>query len=209
MALLDDLLSDDGARLTKRGEVPRVSHLDEAVQLFPCQLSFTYGPWIAGGAPRRAFENLDAHDADVDVFFRSRGQFDNAMAALIARGADKGLETDYSTFAKYKHIKFNLVHYRFYETAQAVVDNFDMLFCQFLTDGIDIYATESAIDGSAKKYIAFNLKAKHDSVPAILRRVVKYVKQGFSCNDFAFGALLDHYKFTPELTNVRLGLTSE
>lgn len=138
------------------------------------------GPWIAGGAVRRALAKEPHLDADFDFFFRSEEQFADFCCGLLNRRMRKTRETRH-------HVQFHggllgsdrtiqCVRFTHYETPQAVVDSFDFTICQFAFDGEKLYCGEHA----GRDLAARELVVHKVTYPSSTRsRMWKYVMQGY------------------------------
>lgn len=193
-------------------ENPYLGWLAAIIQQLPFAIDWDNGPWVAGGAVRRFMANETLDGADIDVFFKDLAQANAAVAAIEQWGpefADFGLVscnepflvTAWSTFYTLKTgLKVNLVHSKFFENAEAVIDSFDFVHCQFITDGKQIGHTEKAPAASGEKQLRFR---QTDSVPATLRRALKYAAQGFTATDVEIGNFLLSNLSSDALLNVR------
>lgn len=178
---LDGLLLEE----PKLGVLEPVEHvlrhwLSESLKSMPVVLDLEAGPWVAGGAVRRSIGGESFAAADIDVFFKDAEQLAAAQDALLKSGGSISLDTPYSETWELSFADINLVSSRFYASAQAVVDGFDMTMCQCITDGRRVLATRQALSAIRDKEIVF---LETDSVPASLRRAVKYGQQGYHLAD--------------------------
>lgn len=139
------------------------------------------GAWIAGGAVRRT---LIKHtlDSDFDFFFRDEAHLEDWERKLPAT-MNLIRETEH-----HKHyrgiiegsslpIDVQAIRFRFYATAEEVIDSFDYTITQFCLDGDDLVTTPTALWDLGRRKLAIH---KVTYPVATLRRLLKYSQQGFT-----------------------------
>lgn len=165
--------------------IPGVHHADRLINL-GAKLGVTPdGPWIAGGAIRRVLLGEDI-PTDVDVFFRSKEQYDEMERLLTGWGWEKTSQNDHNSVYKIapdywpNAPKLQLIHIDFYHSAEVLLDYFDFTICQFAFDGVDlIHGPYSLWDLGRKRLAVHRIQFPISST----RRLLKYANQGFTaCN---------------------------
>lgn len=155
------------------------------------------GPWVAGGALLRTYTGK-ALDSDVDVFFQSQEQL-TQFISQIALNAYKGLEEDmnsshYTTKEMIvsewhttitinymqRDWKIQCVSFVYFKNVGELFDSFDFDVCMLAYDGESIHVSESTMNAINNKKIVLK-KINYPSVT--LKRLVKYMRQGYDIND--------------------------
>lgn len=144
------------------------------------------GPWLAGGSIRRMIDG-DTTQSDYDVFFASRAQLDLWLERIKKHDniikIDERQDNTTIMLKDGEHtFEIQAIHVAFYENAEQVIDSFDFTICQFATNGTQLYAGKYSLYDLGKK----RLVVHRITYPiASMRRMIKYVKQGFyACNGF-------------------------
>lgn len=154
------------------------------------------GPWICGGAVRKAVVN-ESLDSDFDFFFRSENNFKEWKTKLVRNGLSllkeneknevwilpTSIDSENSVYLP--EMKVQLIKFRWYDSIQDVLESFDFTISQFGFDGENIYCGDwSLFDLSRKKLVPLQLTYAMSS----FRRLTKYAAQGFT---FCSGGLAD------------------
>lgn len=149
------------------------------------------GAWIAGGALRRTLIKAPL-DSDFDFFFRSEealAEWESKLPETMKLVAEtqhhkqwRGSLPDVPQVVDVQAIRF-----RFYETAQDVIDSFDYTITQFVLDGEDLVTTPEALWDLGRRRLAIH---KVTYPVATMRRMLKYTKQGFTACAGCMKALL-------------------
>lgn len=137
--------------------------------------------WCAGGAVRRTIAGLSL-DSDFDFFFRDadhmakwEGQLPSSLQLLRETAHHKhwrGPITGSDAPVDVQAIKF-----RFYNSAEDVIDSFDYTITMFALDGSQLVTTPEALWDLGRKRLAVH---KVTYPVATMRRMLKYGKQGFT-----------------------------
>ena len=175
------------------------------------ELDYNNGPWIAGGAIRRAIMRKPANESDIDLFFKTEKQMLETQEKLLKCGYVKSLETAHSAFFELKeepaHLlgcmfkKINLVFIEFYESPEDVIDTFDYTICQFITD------LKTLVCGPYSLFDLANRRLRIHGITypnASLRRMIKYGRQGFTACD---GTIVDFIQIVRGMREEQLNLT--
>jgi hypothetical protein len=137
--------------------------------------------WCAGGAVRRTIASIPL-DSDFDFFFRSQEHL-TAWEGNLSGSLSLVRET-----AHHKHwrgplpgsdipVDVQAIKFRFYETAESVIDSFDYTITMFALDGATLVTTPEALWDLGRRRLAVH---KVTYPVATMRRMLKYGKQGFT-----------------------------
>ena len=147
------------------------------------------GPWIGGGLIRRSLlgQPINSIHADVDVFFTSEEQFKATVDRMVQYVDDGEVLSSYGDELRLpsffvKALGFTtlvqLVGFEFVPTPEDLVERFDFSVCALVTDGKTLWYHPDTFDHLRSKQL-------HVSNPSraarSLRRIDKYLRQGFSC----------------------------
>jgi hypothetical protein len=158
------------------------------------------GPWIAGGAIRRTIMGKEP-ESDFDFFFRDADQLGTFADGLLERGYRKVRETEH-------HIQFRgapnggverdvqLIRFKYYQSAEDVIDSFDFTICMVAFDGETLTAGEYALFDLGRQTLAIHQVTFPVST---MRRMIKYTKQGFRACPGAMATILRETATNPEL----------
>lgn len=154
------------------------------------------GAFVSGGFMNAVMLGQVEKASDIDLFFSSEEAFLKTYDMLCDPGKENGTsclqgykpEVDKETllkiskelrFVKFKHEEFppiQLVKLVWYESAEHVIDSFDLTVVQFATDGEDLVFNPIAMVDLARKRIVLH---RMQFPTSTLRRLVKYAKKGF------------------------------
>ena len=171
----------------------------ETDELFRVIQPIRNGAWIARGAIRRTLIR-QALDSDFDFFFKSQEAMDEWAGKLPStmklvretphhkhwRGTLEGSELP---------IDVQAIRFRFYESAEAVIDSFDYTVTMFALDGDTLVTTAEALWDLGRKKLAIH---KVTYPVATLRRMLKYTRQGFTVCGGCMATLLRETAQNPE-----------
>ena len=180
------------AAFFERSSDKRFDDTELAKALFRLPSLAVKGPWLAGGALRRTLLGQPL-DSDFDFFFRDATQLEGFELTLKSRGFTKVRETEH-------HVHYRgpledggpardiqMIRFRFYESAEEVIDSFDFTICQLAFDGLRLTCGEHALWDLGRKRLAVH---KITYPVASMRRLLKYATQGFFACPGAMQALL-------------------
>jgi hypothetical protein len=173
------------------------------------------GPWIAGGAVRRTITG-EKLDSDFDFFFANEQQATDFETLLINRGAllqhknEKNstyilpaepvpdlLHQDGSDVIL-PEIKIQVIKFRYYNSAEEVIDSFDFTLTQFAYDGKFIYMGDFSLwDVARKRLVPHRITYAVSS----LRRLLKYAKQGYTVCAGGLSEILQQTVNDPSIIN--------
>ena len=162
--------------------------LHKALQRVPAVSSA--GPWIAGGAVRKTIQGAPL-SSDFDFFFASQEQADafstnvRGMGASLLYDNEKNstyilptsvVNLDDKSF-KLPEMKIQAICFRYYASAEEVIDSFDFTISQFAYDGESIFMADFALwDLARKRLVPHRISYATSS----LRRIIKYANEGFT-----------------------------
>lgn len=146
------------------------------------------GPWLCGGAVRRAMLGLPL-DSDLDLFFPN----EDALAAV--RGEHKWKANSSCESAECNGVTVQLIRIAWYPTIADVLESFDFTICQFGYDGDSFHVGEWALVDATRKRLAVH-KITH--AVSSVRRMLKYGRQGFRVCNGAISSLLTEIERNPE-----------
>lgn len=142
------------------------------------------GRWLAGGAIRRAIKDGKS-DSDWDIFFANAKEKDDFIAECEKSheiSNEKKNENNHQFTLTVGEEKYTVqcITIAYYETPEKVIETFDFTICQFITDGVSLWAGETSLYDLGRMRLVVN---KISFPVASLRRLLKYAKQGFyACN---------------------------
>jgi len=74
-----------------------ISALEYLLEILPkCNVD---GPWIAGGCLHRTYRKLPLENADVDIFFKNKEQFEQFVSAMSLSSLTVGYEIKSTIFS--------------------------------------------------------------------------------------------------------------
>lgn len=140
-------------------------------------LSPTSGVWIAGGAIRQWFVG-EEKASDIDVFASSEEKIKEFISAKMV-GAEKAASNDRLESFIYSGQIIQCIKYKYFATAEELIDSFDFNVCRFVWDGVNVYAAEDAIIGTLRKTLSVH-KITEGLEADSLRRAFKYQRKGYT-----------------------------
>jgi hypothetical protein len=185
-----------------------VTALEYALEILPkCSVA---GPWIAGGALLRTYTGQPL-DSDIDVFFQTKEQYEAYVMDLTLRSY-KGLSevrkssdflvketivSEWHTTLTVDYMdrtwKIQCVTFVYFKDISELFGSFDFDVCMWAYDGQTVHAFESTIESVKTKKISLK-KINYPSVT--LKRLVKYMRQGYDVNDTDVLALSRSFRST-------------
>lgn len=133
------------------------------------------GPWLAGGAIRRAVTGKPL-DSDFDLFFSGPDQLQEALSWLKKRGAVVTSTREQVITLAHDDRRIQLISFGFYQTPDECIDAFDFTICQFATDGESLIVGDFTLWDCGRKKLALHRLTYGSST---LRRLIKYTKEGY------------------------------
>lgn len=156
--------------------------------------------WVAGGAIRRTLIRAPL-DSDFDFFFRSAEHLAEWEAALPSSLILHN-ETEH-----HKHwrgtigesslpVDIQAIRFRYYNSAEEVIDSFDYTITQFALDGETLVTTPESLWDLGRRKLALH---KVTYPVATMRRMLKYTNQGFTACAGCMATLLRETASKPEV----------
>lgn len=155
--------------------------------------------WCAGGAIRRTLIRQPL-DSDFDFFFRDADHlaaWEKSLPSTLALVREtehhkhwKGIVGDSGLPVDIQAIRF-----RFYASAEDVIDSFDYTITQFALDGAQLVTTPYALWDLGQRKLAVH---KITYPVATMRRMLKYTSQGFTACGGCLAQILRDTARSPE-----------
>lgn len=144
--------------------------------------ALNHGPWIAGGAALRWYQDQAVGDNDIDVFCADSTQAQNIINHIKSYGRwSSKFQSDNATTLSYwnqqntKTWTIQIITRRYFPSLQAVIDNFDITVCQIGTAGNHWVMG----DRTARDIRERNLCMLMPLQPDAAKRMVKYWTYGY------------------------------
>jgi hypothetical protein len=154
------------------------------------------GPWIAGGAALKWYNNESVGTSDIDVFCRDKQQADkvtkrfaqafttvrnhesdNALTLSVAQTKKPSIFG--STFPTTVDLKstwnVQIITHDFYENMEAVIDRFDITVCQIATAGDEWIMCDNTAKDIRERNLRMILPLRKSSA----KRLLKYWSYGY------------------------------
>ncbi len=158
-------------------------HVDDSEPLSIIWPDIKRGPWIAGGACLRWYQGQPVGNSDIDVFCRSPQQAAKLIDEIKSYGrfyvkfqSENAVTIEYHN--KDDHNKkwtIQVITKRFFNSAQEVIDNFDITVCEIATAGNQWIMNEQTARDIREKNLRFKLPL-HPDAP---KRLTKYWVYGY------------------------------
>ena len=170
--------------------LPTSSVLEYLIELLPkCTEN---GPWITGGCLHRTYRKLPLTNADVDVFFKNKEQFEQFVSQLSLSSLTTGYKIESTVFSewhctftiKYMDVdwKIQCVTFKYFDTIEALFKSFDINVCRIAYDGTNVVYESNVLNEINSNKLKFNEGSIY--YPSVtLKRLVKYVKMGYDVED--------------------------
>jgi hypothetical protein len=170
--------------------LPTSSVLEYLIELLPkCTEN---GPWIAGGSLHRTYRKLPLTNADVDVFFKNKEQFEKFVYDLSVSSVTAGYNIESTIYSewhctltiKYMDVdwKIQCVTFKYFDNIEALFKSFDINVCRIAYDGTNVVYENGILDDIKTNKLKFNEGSIY--YPSVtLKRLVKYVKMGYDVED--------------------------
>lgn len=157
------------------------------------------GAWCAGGAIRRTLIKQPL-DSDFDFFFRSPDQLAEWEKSLpstlsLARETEHHKHWRGTLEGSAIPVDVQAIRFRYYTSAEEVIDSFDYTITQFALDGEKLVTTPHALWDLGRKRLAIH---RVTYPVATMRRMLKYTRQGFTACNGSMATLLKETATTPE-----------
>jgi len=170
--------------------LPTSSVLEYLIELLPkCTEN---GPWIAGGCLHRTYRNLSLTNADIDVFFKNKEQFEQFISAISLSSLTAGYKIESTIYSewhctltiKYMDVdwKIQCVTFKYFDNIEELFKSFDINVCRIAYDGTNVVYENGILDDIKTNKLKFNEGSIY--YPSVtLKRLVKYIKMGYDVED--------------------------
>ena len=187
-SILEDLFSPWESKVTtKPAELVvhpfKVIHRDDHEPVTIINPDMEKGPWIAGGAVLRWYQNQPVGESDIDVFCANAKQAADVVNAVKSQGRysvkyESENAVTLSHWAKENPSKswtIQIITRRHFVNMKDVLDNFDITVCQVGTAGDEYVLGKTTAKDIREKNLQFNRPLQPDA----LKRLVKYWTYGY------------------------------
>jgi hypothetical protein len=173
-----------------------ISALEYLLEILPkCNVD---GPWIAGGCLHRTYRKLPLENADVDIFFKNKEQFEQFVSAMSLSSLTVGYEIKSTIFSewhctltiKYMDVdwKIQCVTFKYFDNIELLFKSFDINVCRIAYDGNNIIYEDTVLNDIKENKLKFNDGSIY--YPSVtLKRLVKYIKMGYDIDDIHLKSL--------------------
>jgi len=173
-----------------------ISALEYLLEILPkCNVD---GPWIAGGCLHRTYRKLPLENADVDIFFKNKEQFEQFVSAMSLSSITVGYEIKSTIFSewhctliiKYMDVdwKIQCVTFKYFDNIESLFKSFDINVCRIAYDGNNIIYEDTVLNDIKENKLKFNDGSIY--YPSVtLKRLVKYIKMGYDIDDIHLKSL--------------------
>jgi hypothetical protein len=171
--------SDNQILIREYKTIPRTDH--EPVSLVDPDI--TKGPWIAGGAALRWFQDHPVGESDIDVFCANAKQAQSIVDRIKSTGryhtkfeSENAVTLDYWSQEKHEsRWTIQIITRRYFANMQEVLSNFDITVCQVGTCGNEYELGSFTARDIREKNLRFKLPLQPDAV----KRLTKYWTYGY------------------------------
>ncbi len=153
---------------------------DEAVTLIAP--TFKEGPWIAGGAALRWYQNQPVGENDIDVFCSSAEQAQSVIDHIKSYGrhttkfeSENAVTLSYNSKDNSKTWTLQIIKRRYFMSLQDVIDNFDITVCQIGTGGNEWLLNKNTARDIRERNLRMNMPLQPDAA----KRMAKYWTYGY------------------------------
>jgi len=176
--------------------------LSNIVQTIYQQSTEKSGPWIVGGMGRQIALGETSFN-DIDVWFRNPEQYDMIYKRLkdtFGYEMSEKFSSDNAMTYKIGDYTVQLIKRKWYNSLQAVFDDFDFTCCQVAVDD-NLTAYGPGLE-DAKNYV---LKVNRLDEKAFLARYAKYVGYGYVMDPDDFMRIIENQPLNYEFDGSVLG----
>lgn len=171
----------DSDKEVKVQEYPTIHRQDlEPVSIVEPDLKI--GPWIAGGAPLRWYQNQPVGESDIDVFCRDSIQADEVINRIKSYGrytikyeSENAVTLEYWSKISNNRWTIQIIRRRFFKDIRDVINSFDLTVCEIGTTGTEwILGVQTARD-IRERNLRFKIPLQADAP----KRLAKYWTYGY------------------------------
>jgi len=173
-----------------------ISALEYLLEILPkCNVD---GPWVAGGCLHRTYRKLPLENADVDVFFKNKEQFERFVSEMSLNSLTSGYKIESTIFSewhctltiKYMDVdwKIQCVTFKYFDSIEELFKSFDINVCRIAYDGNNVIYEQNVLNEIKSNTLKFNEGSIY--YPSVtLKRLVKYIKMGYDIDDIHLKSL--------------------
>ena len=167
------------------------------------------GPWIAGGACLRWFQNIPVGEhSDIDVFCKNEEQAKELIEHITHTGLTKYgngytsviIKTDnactFNISASGQVWKLQIITCKYFDNIKEVIDHFDISVCQVATTGNEWVLGDMTVRDINSRSLRFNRIT--NQAP---KRLIKYWCYGFNPIDGTIESIQQHKDSTWDFMN--------
>lgn len=140
------------------------------------------GPWIAGGACLRWFQNQPVGESDIDIFCASEAQANSIIDEIKSYGryttkyeSDNAITLTYHSIEHSKEWTLQVIKRRYFRSLKEVIDNFDISVCQIGTGGNEWLLGKDTARDIRERNLRMNMPLHPDAA----KRLAKYWTYGY------------------------------
>jgi hypothetical protein len=140
------------------------------------------GPWIAGGAPLRWYQNKPVGENDIDVFCRTNMQAQQVIDRVKSYGrfsvkyeSDNAVTLNHWNRDGTDNWTIQIIRRRFFPDIRSVIDSFDITVCQIATVGDEWILGDNTARDIRERNLRFAGELQSDAA----KRLVKYWCYGY------------------------------
>lgn len=160
----------------------RIAHSSDQEPVNIIKPNWQTGPWIAGGAVLRWYQNQPVGESDIDIFCSSAQQADAVIQAIKSYGryttkfeSENAITLSYTSHDGNQNWVLQVIKRRFFNSPKDIIDNFDISVCKLATDGHTLELGENTAKDVREKNLRFQMPLQPDA----LKRLTKYWTYGY------------------------------
>jgi hypothetical protein len=158
-------------------------HKDDSEPMSVIWLDINRGPWVAGGACLRWYQNQPVGESDIDVFCANAKQAADTIDRIKSYGrynvrfeSENAVTLDYWSKEDYnKRWTIQIITRRYFSSLEEVINNFDISVCEVGTAGNEWKLGPFTARDIRERNLRFKLPLQPDA----LKRLVKYWTYGY------------------------------
>jgi len=143
------------------------------------------GPWLAGSMARKLYQGEDTGLSDWDIWVKDKEQelevtskLANLLGCVVSFQSNNADTYTHAPHGKEDNHKIQLIKCKYFDTPEAIIDNFDFTVCQIATDGKNFIFGENTKHDLEHKILRHTAREKPDT-EGIIGRMIKYIVYGY------------------------------
>ena len=182
--ILDDKLEFKHVygRMVTAKEFPTV-HMNDWIPVTVIEPDYKQGPWIAGGAALRWFQNLPVGESDIDVFCANPQQVEEVISRVKTHGrfhvkyeSDNAVTIEFwNRDGEETRWVIQIIKRRYFKSLRDVIGSFDITVCEIGTTGTEWEMGAFTARDIKQRNLRFKLPLQPDAV----KRLTKYWVYGY------------------------------